>query len=388
LANPVPEIQHIGDALQCRRKSPTTVARNPTPPEQVDTWLPRERVLVIVLAIVTLVVCATAFRLVEPFIPAITWAVVLAVMAHPMHDALLQRLRRPWLAAALSVIAVAFVVALPAVFVARQIAGEALHSAESVRNVLDGDHWKASLDRYPSLAPLREWVEEQVDLRAEFQRGSEAVSKGVREFLARSIQFIVGAFVTLFVLFYALRDERRVLGTLRKFVPLAPAETDQVLRKVGQTIHALVYGTLSVAVVQGILGGLMFWWLGLPAPLLWGTVMALVAVLPVFGAAIVWLPVALYLAAQGDWHKALALAAWGAVVVSTIDNLLYPILVKNEIRLHTVPVFISVLGGLVAFGATGVILGPVLLVVTLALLDIWRRRMAAGEVESGVDRRG
>jgi predicted PurR-regulated permease PerM len=363
------------------------VTRTPSPPERVDTWLPRERVLVIVLAIVTLVVCATAFRLVEPFIPAITWAVVLAVMAHPMHDAMLRRLRRPWLAAGLSVVAVTLVMALPAVFVARQIAGQALDSAESMRKLLDGDRWKASLDRYPRIAPFRRWVEEQVDLRAEFQRGSDTVAKGVRGFLARSVELIVAAVVTLFLLFYSLRDKQRLIDTLRKFVPLAPAETNQVLGKVGRTIHALVYGTLSVALVQGVLGGLMFWWLGLPAPLLWATVMALVAVLPVFGAAIVWVPVALYLAVEGDWSKALALTAWGAIVVSTVDNLLYPILVKNEIRLHTVPVFIAVLGGLVAFGATGVILGPVLLVVTLALLDIWRRRMAAGEVESGVDRR-
>jgi predicted PurR-regulated permease PerM len=131
----------------------------------------------------------------------------------------------------------------------------------------------------------------------------------------------------------------------------------------------------------------MFWWLGLPAPLLWGTVMAFVAVLPVLGAAIVWAPVALYLALEGDWQRAALLAAWGAIVVSTIDNVLYPILVKSEIRLHTVPVFIAVLGGIAVFGVTGVVLGPLVLVVALTLLDIWRIRMAAGTLESGVDRR-
>lgn len=88
----------------------------------------------------------------------------------------------------------------------------------------------------------------------------------------------------------------------------------------------------------------MFWWLGLPAPLLWGTVMALLALLPVFGAAIIWLPAAIYLAVQGDWHKALLLVGWGAIVISLIDNMLYPVFVKDKLRLHTVPVFIVVLG--------------------------------------------
>jgi predicted PurR-regulated permease PerM len=382
--------------IQCGRAGPrksdekltksSIIKPNPSS-GQTDAWLTRERVLVIVLALVTLGVCAIGFLIVEPFIPAITWSIVLAVMAHPMHERIERRLRRPSLAAGLSVVAVALVFALPTTFVVRQVAGEALQSAEAARALLDGDRWKASLERFPRLAPLREWLDRKVDIRAEFKRASDAIAKHVRGFIARSLEFVLGAVVTLFLLFYWLRDKRRLLEALRRFVPLAPPETNQVVAKVGHAIHAIVYGTLAVAAAQGILGGLMFWWLGLPAPLLWGTIMALVAILPVLGAAIVWLPVALYLAAEGDWQRALMLFAWGAIVVSTIDNLLYPILVKNEIRLHTVPVFISVLGGLAVFGVTGVVLGPLVLVVGLTLIDIWRRRMAAGEVETGVDRK-
>ena len=357
------------------------------PPRDDDAWLTRERVLLIVLALVTAAVCILGFRLVEPFVPAITWAGVLAVMAHPLHEALLRRLRRPWLAASVAVLAVTVALAMPAAFVARQIAIEALDSADSIGKLLDGDRWKATLERFPRLAPLRTWLDEQMDVRGEFQRASQAVANGVRGFLARTPEFIVGIFITLFLLFYALRDGRRLLATLRGFVPLAPPETDKVLVKVRHAIRAIVFGTLTVAAVQGTLGGLMFWWLGLPAPLLWGTVMALVAVLPVLGAAVVWAPVALYLALEGDWQRAALLAAWGAIVVSMIDNVLYPILVKSEIRLHTVPVFIAVLGGIVVFGVTGVVLGPLVLVVALTLLDIWRIRMAAGTLESGVDRR-
>ncbi len=357
-----------------------------TPPKQADTWLTRERVLVLVLALVTVAICVLGFRVAEPFIPAITWALVFAVIAHPMHEAIVRRLRRPGLAAGLAVLVVTVVVALPAAFVVRQVSSEALASAETLRSLLDGDQWKAALDRFPRLTPLRNWVEDQVDIRAELARASEVVAKGVGKFFAQSFEFVLGTFVTLFLLFYFLRDKRRLLEALRGFVPLAPAETDKVLDKVGHTIHAIVYGTLTVAVAQGALGGLMFWWLGLPAPLLWGTVMALLAVLPVLGAAIVWVPVALYLAAEGDWQKALMLTAWGVIVISLIDNVLYPFLVKNEMRLHTVPVFISVLGGLVVFGTTGIVLGPLVLVVAIALLEIWRRRMALGEVESGVDR--
>src|SRR5215213_12024026 len=117
-------------------------------------------------------------------------------------------------------------------------------------------------------------------------------------------------------------------------VPLSNRETDEVFARVSDTIHATVLGTLVVAAIQGALGGLMFWWLGLPAPILWGVIMAFLSVLPYFGAFIVWIPAALGLLLMGQWGKALILTAWGAVVIGMIDNLLYPILVGDKLRLH------------------------------------------------------
>lgn len=307
---------------------------------------------------------------------------MLAVITYPLHKMISGRASRPWLAADLTVLIATIGLALPAVWVVRQIAQEALDRAETARSLLDGEQWKSVLDRFPRLSPLRSWIESQIDIRAEFARASKDTAKGMRSFLARSFEFAISIFVMLFLLFYFLRDWRSVLQAVRSLVPLAPQEADQVLDNVRRTIHAIVYGTLAVGVVQGALGGLMFWWLGLPAPLLWGTVRALLALLPVFGAAIIWLPAAIYLAVQGDWHKALLLMGWGAIVISLIDNMLYPVFVKDKLRLHTVPVFIVVLGGLAVFGATGIVLGPLVLAVGMALLDIWRRRMALGEVVS------
>jgi predicted PurR-regulated permease PerM len=141
-----------------------------------------------------------------------------------------------------------------------------------------------------------------------------------------------------------------------------------------------VFGTVIVAIVQGTLGGLMFWFLGLPGALLWGVVMALLALVPVLGAFVVWIPAAVFLAVEGSWGKALLLTGWGTIVVGMIDNLLYPLLVGNKLRLHTVPVFFAIVGGLALFGASGVILGPVLLAVALGLIDVWKSRTRAGGV--------
>ena len=125
----------------------------------------------------------------------------------------------------------------------------------------------------------------------------------------------------------------------------------------------------------------MFWLLGLPSPLFWGAIMALLAVVPVLGTFVIWAPAAAYLALRGDWTKALMLASWGAIAIGLIDNFLYPFLVGNRLRFHTLLVFFAIVGGLSLFGASGVILGPLLLATADALLEIWKRRIALGETQ-------
>ncbi len=350
-----------------------------------DEWLTRERLLVLVLAGATVLIGWLGWHLVQPFVPAITWALVLAVIAHPLHERIVAKLEWPSLSAGLAVVLVTIVIALPAALLVRQIGVEAVASAGTARKIVDADRWKLAVERFPRLAPLRDWIEREVDIGEKVGEASTEVAKGVRGVLQRAVDVAVAALITLFLLFYFLRDKRRILGAIPRFVPLAPGEFRKVQDNIRDTISAVIFGTLAVAFVQGTLGGLMFWWLGLPAPILWGAVMAVLAIMPLFGAALIWVPAALYLAIDGQWDKALILAAWGTIVVGLIDNLLYPLLVKNKLRIHTVPVFIAVLGGLFAFGATGFVLGPLILAVALALVDIWRRRMAQGEIEKGVN---
>jgi predicted PurR-regulated permease PerM len=179
--------------------------------------------------------------------------------------------------------------------------------------------------------------------------------------------------------FYLLRDREQALSFLRVVLPLSRAETDRLFRRFAEVVRASVLGTLLVAAVQGLLGGLMFWWLDLPAPLFWGVVM-----FPSVDTADSWRGHRLgsrgrLLAMEGSWDKAVILTLWGLVVVALIDNLLYPLFVGSRLRLHTLLVFIAILGGLILFGTAGLILGPIVLAVALALIDIWRDRTANGQ---------
>lgn len=350
----------------------------------VDNLLTRERVLVFVLIAVSALVGWLCWTMVHPFVPALTWAMVLAVIAHPLHERILMRMPAwPNLAAVLAVVAVTVAIALPAAWLVREVGHEAIDGADAVKRLFDGERWKRTIREFPQLAPLHGWFDAQIDSNAKSQ--GDDVARSVGSALQATVEFGVSLLVTFFLLYFFLRDKWRMLALIESLVPLSDVETGQVIHKVRNMIGAVVYGTLIVAIVQGALGGLMFWWLDLPAPLLWGAVMAVVAVLPFLGAAIVWLPAAALLVVQGEWEKALILAAWGAVVIGLVDNLLLPLLMKGRVEMHTVPVFISAMGGLFAFGATGLVLGPMLLAIGIALLDVWRRRMRLHEVVTGVD---
>ena len=361
---------------------------NVNSPERVtnEGWLSRERALAVVLAAATALAFYVCYRLAYPFLPALAWALALAVVAHPLHEWIARRVKNNNIAAGLAVAIVAAALVAPATFVAQQLAREAVKGAQALGGEIEKGSWRASMEGSPRLAPALSWVEGQVDLGAEIRRLADAVTSRVSSFVTGSIWALAELLITLFALFFFFRDRRAVLRTLRSLVPLSDAETDEVFARVADTIYATVYGTIVVAIVQGILGGLMFWWLGLPAPLLWGMVMALLAIVPVLGAFVVWVPAALYLALAGSWGKALILTAWGGIVVALIDNLLYPVLVGKKLRLHTLPVFIAIVGGIMLFGGSGLILGPVALALTVALVDVWRRRTAGGRAaEAGVD---
>jgi predicted PurR-regulated permease PerM len=354
--------------------------------ETEEGWLSRERVLALVLLVATALAVYLCYLLTRPFLPALAWALALAVVAHPLHNWLECHLPRANVAAAVAVVLVALTIVAPTVFITQRLGGEMVRGVEWLQSEDTSAPWQAAVERHPRLASALSWLGGDIDVGAAAAPLASTLSANISSVLTGSVWAIAELLITFFALFYFFRDQRSALRVLRSLVPLSEAESAEVFRRVTDTIYATIYGTLVVALVQGLLGGLMFWVLGLPSALMWGTVMALLAIVPVLGAFIVWVPAALFLALWGSWGKAILLTVWGVGAVSLIDNLLYPILVGRRLRLHTLPVFIAIVGGILLLGSAGVILGPVTLALTVALVDIWRRRTAGGRAaETGVD---
>jgi predicted PurR-regulated permease PerM len=350
-----------------------------------DGWLSRERALALTLIAATAIVFYLCYQITSPFLPALAWALALAVLTHPLYRWIARRISRPNVAAAVSVLIVTFVLVVPSAFVVHQLGSEIARAVDFITNETETGRWRVMVERNPSLAPVLHWIEQHIDLRGEVQQVADAITSRIPSLLTGSVWALAQILITLFVLFYLFRDKPRLLDALRHVLPLSDTEASEMFLRISDTIYATIYGTVVVALVQGFLGGLMFWWLGLPTPMLWGVVMGLLAIVPVLGAFVVWVPAAIFLALEGNWGKALILTAWGGVVIALIDNLLYPILVGKKLRLHTVPVFIAIIGGLTVFGAVGVILGPVVFAIMLGLIGVWRRRTEHGRTaESGV----
>lgn len=339
-----------------------------------NDWGSRSNIHILLLMAVTVIGVYYCFQLIAPFIPAFTWALALAVMFAPLYRWLITKVKRPNLAATICVLLAALIVVMPVMFVADRIIGEAASGAKIIQSIVDSGEWQRVFAAHPRIAPIGQWIERQFDLPEIVNSTTSWLTSTAASFVQGSVLQLIDLVLTFYILFYMMRDRSAALKSLRFLSPLSEADMNKMFVGVSDTVHATIYGTLVVAVVQGTLGGLMFWWLGLPAPLLWGTVMALFAVVPVLGAFIIWIPAAVFLFFEGSEGKALLLTLWGTIVVGGIDNLIYPILVGRRLKIHTILAFISIVGGLIVLGPFGLILGPVIFTVTRLLLEIWSQQ--------------
>jgi predicted PurR-regulated permease PerM len=184
----------------------------------------------------------------------------------------------------------------------------------------------------------------------------------------------------LYLLYFLLRDGKALAADAAKALPFKPQHTRRLLDQFATVVRATVKGNVVVALVQGALGWLAFWVLGINGALLWGALMALLSLLPAVGAALVWGPVALYLLSVGSIGSGLGLAAWGVLVIGLVDNVLRPVLVGKQTRLPDYLVLISTLGGLAVFGLNGFVIGPVIAAIFIVAWDL----LAEARREQGV----
>jgi predicted PurR-regulated permease PerM len=342
---------------------------------------PRDRFYARTFALVTFIALGLAFyRIVEPFLGPLVWAVFLAFLLNPLHRRLTRilRNRKQTSAFALTVLTLVIFVGpltgLSAAFAAQ--VGELIQYVQTTvadrPNVLD-------ITKVPWIQSGLAWLDSTFSIDTAQVTGW--VTQGAQQALhwlatfggqvfVGAIGTVLGFALTLFILFFFIRDGEEMLQTFRDLIPMSRVHKQRLFDHIGSVTRAMVIGTGVTALIQGALVGIAFLIVGLPSPLVFGVIAAIVSLLPFGGTALIWVPAAIALAGQNRWGATIFMVIWGAALVSLVDNVVRPMLVSRGAKVGTLTVFIGVLGGISAFGAIGLFLGPVVLALIIALITL------------------
>lgn len=330
------------------------------------------RIAVGLLVLLGIVFC---YLITAPFIPALIWSFTLAVLFAPLESALRAHLRHPGVSVTLTMSIAAILVVAPVIFVSAALIESIVEGANAMNEFVSDEDWRGLARDYPNLSSALFWLIDHVNAPQFLQTVIARLENWAANLVMGSIASIITLLMTFYFLFYLLRDRKWIIEVSVRMSPLSKPECRALTDRMEKTIFASVYGTAAVSALQGLLGGLVFWWLGLPSPVFWGVIMGLLGIVPFLGAFIVWVPASIALALNGQWGSAIILAVWGTFIVGLIDNIVYPILVGRRLALHSMLSFIAIVGGIVVFGAHGFVLGPLIVAGTQSLLEILRSRM-------------
>ncbi len=319
--------------------------------------------------------------IIAPYYGAILWGVVTAIVFWPLNRGLLEALpKRRGTAAFATLLAVIAIVIVPTIIIGSLLIEQALSTYAQIES--------QQFDLGKMISDIRSGLPRPIaalldrigfgDMRAIQQKLNSVATSGARIAATQAVSFGQGAFsfaislgIMLYLTFFLFRDGARLTRTIGVRIPLAVQQRRDLFEKFATVIRATIKGSIVVAIVQGVIGGVVFWIIGIEAALLWGVVMGFLSLLPAVGTGLVWVPVAIYLFATGQTWQGAVLTGCGIFVIGMVDNVLRPILVGKDTRMPDYVVLISTLGGISVMGINGFIVGPVIAALFISAWDIF-----------------
>jgi predicted PurR-regulated permease PerM len=336
----------------------------------------------IAFVVVFLAVAYYVFRILAPFLTGLVWAAILATVFHPAYEHLARWLKRPSLASALTCVLLIVMIILPVLLILILLAGESVQAYRAVEAKLQSGNLSGLEWLRQSTAYL--WLRDKLLAlglpEPNLTQAAVQAVRSVSQFLVRHSSDVFSGFarfafnflVTILGVYYMFLSGPAILAEIRHLSPLRPEYEDAILAKFKEITVATFEGNLLTALLQGAAGGLVFYFFGLASPLLWGAVMAFLSLVPLVGTALVWGPVVIYYLLTGSTLKGLLLLAISAGLVGSIDNLVKPLLIRRGAEIPTAWVFVGVMGGVGVFGFVGIVLGPLMVAILLALIEIYK----------------
>ena len=328
----------------------------------------------LLFVVVTLVTGYLVYLVLYPFLVPLVWAAVFAVVLNSVYEKLLARLK-PTRAAVVTTLLAAVLILGPAAFLLSILVREMpqlvdrLQRASAKAPDQVNQVWEVVRQRLPFSLP-----EDPAQLIGQgMQRGLAFLAASAGGVLADLFATLGSLFIFLFSLFFLLRDGQQLVGLVLGLMPFPKEENRRLLRETRDLVIASVGAGLAVAVAQGAIGAIAFWIIGISAPAIWGVVMAIASLIPLVGAALVWVPTALWLMLSGEVARGVILSLIGVLGISMADNVLRPILLSDKVSANGLIIFLGLLGGASAFGFLGLVIGPIILITAGSILRILTR---------------
>jgi predicted PurR-regulated permease PerM len=344
----------------------------------------REHIFLIFIIFLTFFSIYLLYEILSPFLSSIIWAVLLVIVFFPLFQKLQHLLKkRGVLSALIMTLLVLTVIVLPFTLLMASLASDAINVYHQVEEMIKTGQLQGYFERVkeiPILNRILAGLGQHIDLSQtnplplllnNLNRISKFIFNQTTILLKGFSTFIVGFFFTLLSLYYLFKDGSHLFGKMKEIIPLPPRERDLLIQRFKDMIYATIYGGILIAMIQGVLGGLSFWILGLPSPVFWGTAMALFSFIPIGGTALIWAPAAIILLIGGAVLKGLILLGLGISVISMVDNILKPLFISTRTNIHPLLLFFAVLGGIQSFGLIGLVAGPLIATLFLTLIEIY-----------------
>ncbi len=318
------------------------------------------------------------YRVLSPFLITIAWAMVLSITFYPLYRLFLRYIKRPWAASLLTLIIILVIIIGPFSFIVGSLASDITHVYSTIED--RGFETIARIQNHPRINSLLEKISSyRIFQGFDFQQSAlktlksigGAIAERTKDVFKNAVIMLVNFIIMCVTIFYFLKDGDALAAFIKKLLPFSERQKDKLEQRVREMVIAAIYGGLAVGIAQGTLGGIAFLIFGLPSPVFWGSVMAIFSFVPLFGSFLIWGPASAVLLISGSTLKGIGFLVYGVVIISSVDNILKPLIIGGRTRLHTLLVFFSVLGGIKFLGFLGFILGPLIAALCLSLLEIY-----------------
>ncbi len=348
----------------------------------------REQIIIALFTLIAAIFFYLFYRTVIPFFIPICWAAVFVILFYPLYERLLKRIKRPTLAAIIMCLLILVLIIGPVTYLGLELVSQTSDAFNRVSDM----YTSGELQRYfdfdvPWITALKARLAPFIDfskitpneiVKDSFGKVSGIIVNQTTWLITNSTKTAMYFVMMLFSLYYFFKDGRTIVARLKRLMPLSMTQTNTTFDELHDLINATMYSGGVVALLQGFIGGLLFWIMGIQSPVFWGTAMAFMSILPIVGSAIIYIPAGLILIIGGSTVKGLLLIIISTLTIAQVDHFVRPLLVSGKTSMHPLLLFFSIAGGIAFFGLLGIVLGPLVAAVFMTLLEIIELKLHPG----------